>query len=260
MTLQELADTLKTSVPTCTKLIKELAKKRLVTKTEKKVTGQGRKPATYSLNRDKFFAVGVEVLSRFIHASVVNLDFKMVHEKVDRNFMLEDTPACLQYITNFIADTIQASGIKKEYIIGYGIGMVENIRDRIAQPVAYFRSNGTPVTDHLQKELGMPVLIDNETRVIAIAEQVLGIAKGVSNALVVKVSRTIGMGIIINGVIITGSAGLSGNLSHIQFQKSNRLCYCGKKGCLGTIAGGDALLVDLKEALENGGASIHFTL
>jgi predicted NBD/HSP70 family sugar kinase len=82
----------------------------------------------------------------------------------------------------------------------------------------------------------------------------------VENAIVVKVSRTLGMGIIVNGIIITGSAGLSGNLSHTQFQKGSRLCYCGKKGCLGTAIGGDALMLDFKEALKNNQESIHFNV
>jgi predicted NBD/HSP70 family sugar kinase len=258
MTLQEIADVIKISVPTCTKLVNELIKKRLVSKMQKKATGQGRRPATYLLNRDKFFAVGVEVLSKFLHASVVNLDFKTVHEKVNRDFTLEDTSGCLQSIIRFIADTIQSSGIKKNYIIGVGIGMVESINAKIAKPIDYFQNNGLSIVQQIEKELGLPVLIDNETRVIAIAEQVLGIAKAVDNVLVVKVSRTIGMGLIINGVVITGSAGLSGNLSHTQFYKHARLCYCGKKGCLGTAIGGDALLLDLKEALENGMTSINF--
>jgi predicted NBD/HSP70 family sugar kinase len=258
MTLQEIAEVIKISVPTCTKLVNELAKKRLVSKTQKQITGQGRKPATYLLNRDKFFAVGVEILSKFLHASVVNLDFETVYEKVNRDFTLEDTSECLQFILEFIASTIQASGIRKSYIIGVGIGMVESMNSRIAKPIDYFQQDGLSIAQQIEKELGLPVLIDNETRVIAIAEQVLGIAKAVANVLVVKVSRTIGMGIIINGVVITGSAGLSGNLSHTRFYKTSRLCYCGKKGCLGTAIGGDALFLDLKEALENDATSIHF--
>lgn len=258
ITIQEIADAIKTSVPTCTKMIKELSRKRLVSKMDKKFTENGRRPATYALNKDKFYAVGVEILSKFIHASIVKLDFETIHEKVNREFRLEDNSECLKFIIKFISDTIQESGINKENIIGVGIGMVENIKGKMINPIEYFQSNGISIKAQIETALGLPVLIDNETRVIALAEQVLGLARDVSNGLVVKVSRTIGMGIIINGSIITGSKGLSGNLSHTQFQKNNRLCYCGKKGCVGTAIGGDALMEDLKEALESGRNSIYF--
>ena len=258
MTLPQIAEAIKISIPTCTKLIKELAKKNLVAKMGKKSTENGRRPATYTLNKEKFFAVGVEILSKFIHVSVVGLDFQTVYEKVNRDFMLEDTDHCLRFIINFISDTIKSSKIQKDNIIGVGIGLIENIAGKIGKPMTFFQNKAIPIKDQIENALGLPVLIDNDTRVIAIAEQVLGLAKGVENVIVVKVSRTLGMGIIINGLIITGSAGLSGNISHTQFRKSSRLCYCGKKGCLGTAIGGDALMQDFKEALENNQKSIHF--
>ena len=258
MTLPQIAEAIKISVPTCTKLISELTGKSLVSEMGKKFTGNGRRPATYTLNREKFVAVGVEILSKFIHVSLVRLDFEPVYENVNRDFTLEDTDECLRFIIKFISDTIKASRIHKENIIGVGIGVIENIKGKIVSPMQFFQKDGIPIKDQLEKKLGLPVFIENDTRVIAIAEQVLGMAKGVENAIVVKVSRTLGMAIIVNGVIITGCAGLSGNISHTQFQKGSRLCYCGKKGCLGTVIGGDALLLDFKEALENKQESIHF--
>ena len=260
MTLPQIAEAIKISIPTCTKLIKELTRKNLVAKMGKKFTENGRRPTTYTLSKKRFFAVGVEILSKFIHVSVVGLDFETVHENVNRNFTLEDTDACLKFIINFISDTIRGSKIKKDNIIGIGIGVIENIKGKIVTPMEFFQTEGIPIREQLENTLGLPVLIDNDTRVIATAEQVLGLAKGVQNAIVVKVSRTIGMAIIVNGTIITGSTGLSGNISHTQFRKGSRLCYCGKKGCLGTVIGGDALMLDFKEALENKQESIHFSL
>lgn len=258
MTLPHIAEAIKISVPTCTKLIKELTKKNLVVKMGKKTTENGRRPTTFTLNKEKFFAVGVEILSKFIHVSVVGLDFETVHEDLNRNFTLEDTEDCLKFIINFISDTIRISKIKKENIIGIGIGVIENIKGKIVKPIEFFQTQAIPIKDQIENTLGLPVLIDNDTRVIAIAEQVLGLAKGVGNVIVVKVSRTLGMAIIVNGKIITGSAGFSGNISHTQFHKGSRLCYCGKKGCLGTAIGGDALMLDFKEALKENQESIHF--
>jgi predicted transcriptional regulator len=210
MTLPEIAEAVKTSIPTCTKLINQLTKKNLVAKMGKKATENGRRPATYTLNKEKFFAIGVEILSKFIHVSVVGLDFETVHENVNRNFTLEDTGDCLQIIINFISDTITSSGIPKDSIIGVGIGMIENIEGKIAKPMKFFQSETISIRDQIVHALKLPVLIDNDTRVIAIAEQVLGLARGVAHVIVVKVSRTLGMGIIINGVIITGCAVLPG--------------------------------------------------
>jgi predicted NBD/HSP70 family sugar kinase len=93
------------------------------------------------------------------------------------NFTLEDTDDCLRFIIDFISDAIHASKIPKDSIIGVGIGMIENIKDKIVPPMKFFQNEAVSIRDQIENALGLPVLIDNDTRVIAIAEQVLGLAK-----------------------------------------------------------------------------------
>ena len=71
---------------------------------------------------------------------------------------------------------------------------------------------------YLENKFNLPVVIDNDSRTIGIAEQVLGAAKGVNNAIIIKVSRSLGLSIINESLIIKGSDGLAGNFSHTQFQ------------------------------------------
>ena len=112
--------------------------------------------------------------------------------------------------------------------------------------------------EHLESKVNLTVIIDNDTRTIGVAEQALGAAKGIGNVLVVKVSRTVGLSIIVDRHIVKGSYGVSGNINHIQFEKGKKLCNCGKVGCLGTEIGGNALLNDLKSAISDGKISMHF--
>jgi predicted NBD/HSP70 family sugar kinase len=62
----------------------------------------------------------------------------------------------------------------------------------------------------LENTFNLPVLIDSDTRVIGIAEQVLGEAKGIENVLVVKVSRSLGLSIIFNSQVLFGAKGFAG--------------------------------------------------
>lgn len=258
ITIPEIASFLDISIPIATKLVKELVKLDLIVKEGKRVSENGRRPKAYSVNRTRFYVVGIEILSKFIHVSIVRTDFETTHESVNRDFILDYSPSCLQFITKFIQDTIQESKIKTSHIIGVGIGITSLDNFQTNGQVAYFRESKISLDNHLEGILKVPVLIDSDTRGISIAEQSLGLAKGIDNALVVKVSRRLGMGIIIAKHIVKGQQGFAGNFNHMKFGNGNRPCHCGKIGCLGTAVGGDALLADLELALQSGKQSFYF--
>jgi len=260
LTIPEIAKHIKISVPTGTKLTKELINNKYILEEGKKETENGRRPTTYTLNRDRFYVIGVEILEKFIHASIVRIDLETVHQALNRQFVLADTPECLNEITDFIHSTIKASGIQTNQIIGVGIGMTGGVNGHTGESTNYFNHDDTSFKKHLETELALPVVLDNDTRAIGIAEQVLGIAKGVENVLVVKVSRNLGLSIILDRKTILGGTGLAGNFAHIRFKEGERLCKCGKTGCIGTEVAGDALKNDLAVALNDGDRSLHFQL
>ncbi len=260
LTIPEIADHVKISVPTGTKLIKELLLKGLIIEDGKKEVENGRRPNVYTLNKKEFYAVGAEVLKKWIHVSVDRIDLETVHESFSREFVLEDTKECLDYIVSFINNTIKESPAKPNQIIGVGIALTGSVNGHTGESADYFNKMDIPLQEYMEEKLALPVIIDNDTRVIGIAEQVLGVATGVDNALIVKVSRNLGLSIILDKNMIFGAKGFAGNFGHIQIGIKDRLCTCGKKGCLRTEVCGDSLYQDLKEALQNGETSIHFNL
>ncbi|MFT5800992.1 MAG: transcriptional regulator of PTS gene [Nonlabens sp.] len=260
LSIPEIAEHVKISVPTGTKLVKELVEEGLVIEEGKKVTENGRKPAVYTIDKSKFYAVGVEVLSKWIHVSIVRIDLETVHEVAHRQFILEDTEECLNYIIGLIQGTIVDSPASIDNIIGVGIGLTGSVNGHTGKSADYFTNMERSLKKHMEDALGLPVMIDNDTRVIGTAEQVLGVAKGVENVLVIKVSRDLGLSIIIERHLIFGANGFAGNFGHIQYGTKGRLCTCGKKNCLRTEVSGNALFQDLKEALEAGEESIYFKL
>jgi len=238
LSIPEIADHIKTSIPTSTKLTKDLISNKFIQKGGKKETVNGRRPTTYTLNKEKFYVVGVEVLEKFIHASVVRIDMETKHDNLSRSFRLEDSKKCLEEITNFIKKSIKESGIKPSQIIGIGVGLKGSVNGHTGKSKDYFNHTGISLKKHLESKLKLPVILDNDTRAIAAAEQVLGI----------------------NQKTIIGGAGLAGSFAHIRFKEGNRLCSCGKTGCIGTEVGGDALQKDLADALKEGKRSLHFEL
>ncbi len=94
--------------------------------------------------------------------------------------------------------------------------------------------NEKPFRTLIEEEFGMPVFIENDASVLAIAISKFGLAKGVKNALVLKMSWGVGLGLILNGQLYRGHAGLAGEFSHIPIVDNDIICSCGKQGCLET--------------------------
>jgi predicted NBD/HSP70 family sugar kinase len=258
LTIPEIAIFIDVSIPICTSLIRDLSADELIKKQSKKTIENGRRPYTYSLNKSSFYVVGVEILSNFIQLGVFSLGLDNVHTVTDRKFTLSKELACLETITLFIENSLRDSGINKDNIIGVGVGMVDVFINTKGELTVNFGEESISLKDHLESKIGLNVLIDNDTRTIGVTEQTLGAAKGVANVLVVKVSRTVGLSIIVDRHIVKGSHGAAGNINHIQFEKGKKLCNCGKVGCMGTEIGGNALLDDLKSAITSDKISMYF--
>ena len=259
VTLSGLANYLKLSVPTVTKLMNELKKRELVVKEGKIEIENGRKPVVYSLRKDKFFAVGVEILLKRVHVEIFNIDLKSEFLQTDKTFVLVDSRECCDKVVDFINSTIELSGIPYDYIIGVGVALTGRVNSNLGRSYNYFSFDDPPLAEYLSSQLKLPVFIDNDSRVIGLAEQVAGKLKHISNTLIVNISRGIGMSIMANRKFITGSSGFAGEFGHMQFRcNDGRLCICGKQGCLETEVSGRALEVDLAEAVAQGALSLRF--
>jgi predicted NBD/HSP70 family sugar kinase len=105
--------------------------------------------------------------------------------------------------------------------------------------------NGMPFKKDLQKALGIPIQMANDANCFALAETQMGAAyEAFPNAHVVFgviLGTGVGGGIIVDGRVIEGRHGISGEWGHIYLDASGGQCYCGKIGCVETVISGTAL-------------------
>ena len=99
----------------------------------------------------------------------------------------------------------------------------------------------------IESATGIPVLIDNDSSLIALAELKFGAARNKQNVMVLNVGWGIGLGMIIDRELFRGANGFAGEFSHIPLFTNNKMCSCGKSGCLETET---SLLVVTQKAIE----------
>jgi predicted NBD/HSP70 family sugar kinase len=106
--------------------------------------------------------------------------------------------------------------------------------------------DAVPLAPYLSTMATAPVYLENDTNVMALSERRGHLAR-YQDALIVKASTGFGAGIVAGGVMQRGALGAAGDLGHIKTVAAQGLsCRCGDSGCLEAVAGGWALVRDMR--------------
>lgn len=220
------------------KVIDQLTETGLVTETGYAPSSGGRRPLTYSLNAGKMFIVSVAMDQLFTRVAITDLHQKKIVPVETFPLILAENKHTTPKLVEIINSAIEKAGIERNLIIGVGVGMPGFVNTTLGINYTYLpvEDDSVDLRLHLQHMLGLPVEIDNDSSVIALAELRFGLAKEVKDVMVVNIGWGIGLGMIIKGELFRGFAGYAGELSHIPISDSDILCECGKRGCLETEA------------------------
>jgi predicted NBD/HSP70 family sugar kinase len=94
---------------------------------------------------------------------------------------------------------------------------------------------------------GVPLMVDNDANLGALAEHWWGAGRGVDNFAYIKLATGIGAGFVLDGEICRGATGVAGEIGHVAIDPRGKTCVCGLRGCLATLVGAEALLERLAE-------------
>jgi glucokinase len=94
----------------------------------------------------------------------------------------------------------------------------------------------------LEKAIRLPVFLENDANVFALAEACVGAAKGAKRVLFLTLGTGLGGALIYDGKIMEGDTS-AGEVAHFPIVlEGGRQCGCGGKGCIETFTGSNYLL------------------
>ena len=254
--LADLSKELGTSIPTTTKLVEELQEDGLLVDLGKQGTNGGRRPSIFGLNPSAGYFVGIDIRRKFISYAVI--DFKGVtvayHDHLQ--FSVQNSEESFVELCTFLKGALEEDNIDSEKVLAYGFNLTGRVNNETGYCFSYFIGEDKPIASVLEKELGRPVFIENDSRAMTYGEYIGGVAKGEKNMLFLNVAWGLGMGMIIDGGLSYGKSGFSGEIGHFPLLENNRVCHCGKTGCLETGASGSAVHRIFMEKLAEGRASM----
>lgn len=231
----ELARALSVSPALMTQLTKDLLADGLIVELENSPSQGGRPARMLGIAASAGRAIGVKVVADHVAFVEVGIDgsvMRSASEPFDASAstILADLTALLE---RFIA------GNGGTRLLGVGVGVPGTV-DRQGNGVVDSPNlgwNQVPLGATLRRELGLPVLVENNVNALAMAERLYGVGRQHESFLVVTIGTGVGAGIVVDGVVLRGAAGGAGEVGHLPVVDDGPLCPCGNHGCLEALIG-----------------------
>lgn len=213
-------------------------------------SGTGRPPNLYSVNRDLAAVVGIQFEHASVRAGLADLGLGLAERRTRAIPVSGDLPTALDVAAGMVEEMIAAADVPRDRVLGAAIALpapVDRTRGTVLATTILPSWEGRRPAAELEQRLQIPVDLDNDGALAGYGEVMAGAAQGCRHAVYVKASAGIGCGIVIDGRIYHGAYGSAGELAHVVIAPEGAPCFCGQRGCLLTVAGGQAI-VDALEA------------
>jgi len=189
----------------------------------------------------KNYVVGIDVGGTHIQLGLFDEE-KCVADKeflTDKEIGAEEL---MDRLANQVKKLVANEGLTLSDILGVGAAFpsyMDQEKGLCVETSNIMSLNDVPVRDMLSQRLGLPVFVDNDGNLAAMAEHEYGAGRGYDNLIYAELSTGIGGGLILNGKLYHGMHGMAGEIGHMLISDSiGYPCGCGVIGCVQSISSG----------------------
>ena len=214
-------------------------------------TQGGRPPILLSFDSSAGAAVGIDFGHSHLRVAVSDLSSRILAERalpLDTDHAAEEG---LDAAAELVGELLAQAGIDESQVIGAGMGLP----GPILQDSGVVGSSailpgwvGVAAADEMRRRLDVPILVDNDANLGALAEAAFGAGQDATDLIYLKVASGIGAGLLLNGRLYRGTGGLAGEFGHFLVDPNGHVCRCGNRGCLETQAATGALVELLRRS------------
>ena len=247
---------------TVSSLVTELLENGLVVETSERGTpykgGSGRPPLLVALALRPGGVAGVDIGHGHVRVAVSDRSARILAEA---DVVTDADPqggATLDLAADLVRRVSEEAGIPAAELLVVGLCVPSPINRRSARvdQAVLPGWNELAPADELGRRLGLPVVLDNDANLGAMAEHQHGAARGTTDVVYVKLASGVGAGLVLGGRLHRGVAGLAGEIGHVLSREHGDVCRCGSRGCLETEVSTSRLL-NLLRPVYGVGLDLH---
>jgi glucokinase len=175
-----------------------------------------------------------------------------VHHRTQRGMKGLDQTALLDASVDAVEE-VRASAEGDVVAVGFGIPSLMDQRTGVARLAVNLPLVDIRFGNVMAERLGLPVFVDNDANVAALAEHRAGAAQGFTEVVLLTIGTGIGGGLILRGELYRGSSGAAAELGHMVIDINGPPCQgnCPNRGCVETMASGTALAREARQAASD---------
>jgi glucokinase len=204
---------------------------------------------------DKQALAGIDIGGTTIKFGLVDPRGKIIFKDQKPTVVGRGAEPLLHLISN-IAESLLYHAAEEELEVkwlGVGTpGAVEPKTGKIIGPSPNITGwEGTELGGTLKKRINLPVFVDNDVNVMALAEARFGAAMNYRTAVCIAMGTGVGGGIVIDGKVLQGASGGAGEIGHMVIDPNGPSCRCGARGCLEAYCSSAAIISRANQLLKN---------
>ncbi|MCL4440999.1 MAG: ROK family protein, partial [Firmicutes bacterium] len=205
----------------------------------------GRRPVNLHFNPDSGYVIGAEITKSKTTLGIVNLDAKPL--VINRCCIdMTEPRQGLEQLAGEVKKMIKENHLEETRILGMGVaypGLVDIITRVVKRsPNLGGKWRDIPIETWLQEMLDIKVFVENNSNAAALAEYTFGQGKETRNMAYINLGEGISAGIILDGTLVYGFKGYTGEIGHLVIDEDGPLCNCGNNGCLESLYAVPALV------------------
>ena len=204
------------------------------------------------------YYVGIDLGGTNIKAGIVNDKGEIVCKDKMKTYASREPVEIVRDMAALAAKVIEQAKLRIEDVEAIGIGS-PGTPDNDTGYLIYANNlpfNNLPMRSEIRKYIDLPVYIDNDANVAALAESVSGGAAGASNAVAITLGTGVGGGVVINRRIYSGFNHAGCEIGHMVVKAGGEYCTCGRRGCIEAYSSASALVRDTMRAAKNNPDSV----
>ena len=254
----ELAEISGLSTAAITGIVNSLLTRQLLIEDRALKIGSGRKRVGLALRHELASAAGVEIGTTNLRLCITDMNGNVVIEREVKSEMLRGREDVLARTFSHLQEMLRDSGTGPSGLRGIGVAFSGAIDAERGTVLSYPRPGqleqwrNIPLRDRFEQEFGVPALVENSVRTVAVMEKLDGAGRDLTNFVYIDAGMGIGATIFIDGRMYRGHRGSAGEFGHITVDAAGPLCCCGSRGCLEALASGASIIESVKDAIRRG--------
>jgi predicted NBD/HSP70 family sugar kinase len=214
----------------------------------------GRRSALVTLNPEFGRGIGIEISRRGIRSVLMKFDGSITDERVFSEDCFSEAGSAekgLQLVYECIRSCLNGAADIK----GIGIavsGIVDRRRGVSVSFPDFSPWSNVCLKEEVEREFGIPAAVEPLIFAALRGEYIYGRRSDCTNLIFIHIGKGISCAAVFSGEIYYGSAGTGGELGHTVAVPDGPLCYCGKYGCLESVASPAFMEREVAEAVKNG--------